>query len=84
MTITTKPSVSGFIATTPRLPKTGETVAGSAFSTAAGGKGANQALAARRAGAAVRHVSGVGKSPRIGEDLHRLRHSAHKVVALQE
>ena len=37
------------IATTDRLPKPGETVAGNGFSTAAGGKGANQALAARRA-----------------------------------
>jgi ribokinase len=36
-------------------------VAGGTFSMAAGGKGANQALAARRAGAQVRHVSAVGR-----------------------
>ena len=48
------------IGTVSRLPKPGETVAGGTFSMAAGGKGANQALAARRAGAEVRHVSGVG------------------------
>lgn len=48
------------IATTPRLPKPGETVAGTGFSTAAGGKGANQALAARRAGADVRMAGAVG------------------------
>jgi len=48
------------IGTVTRLPKPGETVAGGTFSTAAGGKGANQALAARRAGAQVRHVSAVG------------------------
>ena len=48
------------IGTVSRLPQPGETVAGGTFSMAAGGKGANQALAARRAGAQVRHVSGVG------------------------
>jgi len=49
------------IGTVSRLPQPGETVAGGTFSMAAGGKGANQALAARRAGARVRHVSGVGR-----------------------
>jgi ribokinase len=48
------------IGTVSRLPKPGETVAGGTFSMAPGGKGANQALAARRAGAQVRHVSAVG------------------------
>ncbi|WEK03969.1 MAG: ribokinase [Candidatus Devosia phytovorans] len=49
------------VGTVSRLPKPGETVAGGTFSMAAGGKGANQALAARRAGAEVRHVSAVGQ-----------------------
>lgn len=49
------------VATTPRLPVPGETVAGTGFATAAGGKGANQALAAQRAGAAVRMVGAVGR-----------------------
>ncbi|KKC37811.1 ribokinase [Devosia epidermidihirudinis] len=48
------------VGTVSRLPKPGETVAGGTFSMAAGGKGANQALAARRAGADVRHISAVG------------------------
>ena len=48
------------IATPERLPKPGETVVGSSFTTAAGGKGANQALAARRAGAIVRMAGAVG------------------------
>ncbi len=48
------------IANVERLPEPGETVAGSAFTTAAGGKGANQALAARRGGATVRMVGAVG------------------------
>ncbi|MDO9417750.1 ribokinase [Pararhizobium sp.] len=57
------------IATTARLPKPGETVAGSSFSTAAGGKGANQALAARRAGASVRMAGAVGDDPFATEAL---------------
>jgi ribokinase len=48
------------IATTDRLPKPGETVAGNGFATAAGGKGGNQALAARRAGAPVHMAGAVG------------------------
>jgi ribokinase len=44
----------------PHLPKPGETVSGGAFSTAAGGKGANQAVAAARAGADVGLVARVG------------------------
>ena len=34
----------------PRIPKPGETILGGRFTTAAGGKGANQAVAAARAG----------------------------------
>jgi ribokinase len=44
-----------------RIPKPGETVPGTSFDTAAGGKGANQALAARRAGARVRMIGSAGK-----------------------
>ncbi|WP_455136544.1 ribokinase [Thermophilibacter sp.] len=44
----------------PRMPKPGETLAGSGFVTAAGGKGANQAVAAARLGAEVRMVAAVG------------------------
>jgi ribokinase len=51
------------IATVERLPAPGETVPGDSFSTAPGGKGANQALAAARAGAVVRMVGAVGKDP---------------------
>jgi len=43
-----------------RFPQPGETIAGCSFVAVAGGKGANQALAARRAGAAVAMVGAVG------------------------
>jgi ribokinase len=49
------------VGTVVRIPRQGETVAGIGFAMAPGGKGANQALAARRAGADVRHVSAVGR-----------------------
>lgn len=41
------------VARVGRLPRSGETLAGDAFAMVPGGKGANQALAARRAGAEV-------------------------------
>jgi len=44
----------------PRIPAPGQTVLGGRFSTAAGGKGANQAVAAARAGAQVTLVARVG------------------------
>lgn len=49
-----------FIGQVPRLPKPGETILGSTLMVAPGGKGANQALAARRAGARVRLIGCVG------------------------
>src|SRR3954453_22652960 len=44
-----------------RIPKPGETILGGEFVTAAGGKGANQAVAAARAGGNVTLVARVGK-----------------------
>jgi ribokinase len=48
------------VATAPTLPAPGQTVLGRAFTTVAGGKGANQAVAAARAGAACAMIGAVG------------------------
>ena len=45
---------------TPRWPEAGETISGQAFYTVPGGKGANQAVAAARLGAAPRLIGRVG------------------------
>lgn len=44
-----------------RIPRPGETVLGGEFTTAAGGKGANQAVAAARAGGDVTFVARLGR-----------------------
>lgn len=59
------------------LPRPGETVLASALTAAPGGKGANQAIAAARAGAQVRFVGAVGSDPAGRELLAHLR--AHGV-----
>ena len=46
---------------TARFPMPGETLTGKAFHTFPGGKGANQAVAARRLGAKVTLIGCVGK-----------------------
>ncbi|MCV0394988.1 MAG: ribokinase [Rhizobiaceae bacterium] len=72
------------IATVGRLPDPGETVAGEAFSTAPGGKGANQALAARRAGAKVRMVGAVGRDAFAGEALALLKQAGVDLSDVRE
>src|SRR5216684_994588 len=57
----------------PLLPQPGETVLGGDYSLLPGGKGANQALAARRAGAAVMMAGAVGTDAFAGLTLQSLR-----------
>lgn len=52
-----------FIMKMPRLPRRGETVTDATFLQTFGGKGANQAVAAARAGGKVHFVNCVGEDP---------------------
>jgi len=52
----------------PDLPRPGETVTGGTFFTARGGKGANQAVAAARAGGSVTFVASLGDDP-LGDEM---------------
>jgi len=66
-----------------RLPARGETVAGGRLERTGGGKGANQAVAAARAGAAVALVGAVGDDD-LGEDaLAALRAERVDVAAVR-
>lgn len=53
-------SNTDMIVKVPRIPKPGETILGGKFTIAAGGKGANQAVAASRAGGEVTLIARVG------------------------
>ncbi len=56
-----------------RIPGPGETLLGGEFSTAPGGKGANQAVAARRAGGRVTFVARLGSDALGDEALGRFK-----------
>ncbi|MBL8557634.1 MAG: ribokinase [Hyphomonadaceae bacterium] len=62
-----------FVATAAKLPAPGETVTGAVLARHPGGKGANQALAARRLGAEVALAARVGRDAMADEALALLR-----------
>lgn len=66
-----------------RLPGPGETVAGSAFRTEPGGKGANQAVAAARAGAPVKMIGSIGRDGFADEAIGGLRESGVDLSGVQ-
>jgi ribokinase len=61
------------VATAPKLPRPGETVTNATLARHPGGKGANQALAARRMGAEVKLLARVGRDAAAEEALALLR-----------
>ncbi|TYC67941.1 ribokinase [Stappia sp. BW2] len=67
----------------PRLPTAGETVSGRDHQTFPGGKGANQALAARRAGAEVRLIGAVGQDSFAEPALLNLRQAGIDLTGLR-
>lgn len=62
-----------FVATAKTLPAPGETVTGATLARYPGGKGANQALAAKRLGADVRMIGRVGADSMADEALSLLK-----------
>jgi ribokinase len=69
------------VARVERLPRPGETIAGLSFATSPGGKGANQALAARRAGADVSLFGAVGRDAFASPALKLLRDDGVRLAA---
>lgn len=67
-----------------RHPKPGETLAGSSVAQAPGGKGANQALAARLLGADVTMVGAVGKDSNADAALRLLAEAGVDLSQVQE
>ena len=70
------------VVTVARLPRAGETVAGGTFARWGGGKGANQAVAAARAGARVAMVGAVGADDLGDEALRELEAEGIDVSAV--
>lgn len=71
------------VTTTEKIPKKGETVIGEGFRTMPGGKGANQAVAAARLGAAVQMIGRVGDDSFGAELRSNLQTENINVIAVE-
>jgi ribokinase len=67
---------------TPQIPRIGQTVIGTSFSTTPGGKGANQAVAAARLGYAVQFLGLVGDDVYGPQLLDNLSHAGVNTSAM--
>src|SRR5215213_3280967 len=72
------------VARAERLPRPGETLIDATFERFPGGKGANQAVAAARLGAAVAFVGSVGVDDFAEEALRGLREAGVRTVLHEE
>jgi ribokinase len=72
-----------FVVSVERLPDPGETVLGGRFATHQGGKGANQAVAAARAGVDVRFVGAVGNDDHGEQAVRALASEGVDVTAVR-
>src|SRR5437867_8391575 len=72
-----------FVTRVDRFPAPGETIAGRSFGTYPGGKGANQALAASRAGAQVRLYGAIGSDAFANAAIASLRAGGVDLSGLQ-
>ena len=85
MTVTVFGSVNADLTfPVPALPAPGHTVLGGPWRAAPGGKGANQAVAATRDGAAVRFVGATGRDPMASIALSALRRAGVDLLAMAE
>lgn len=71
------------VAIAPRLPSPGETITGGKLHRYAGGKGANQALAARRLGASVSLIGATGADDMADEAIALLRAGGVDLAGVQ-
>lgn len=71
------------VVSAPHLPRPGETVTGGAFARHLGGKGANQAVAAARAGASVAMIGTVGADADGDESLAALEAEGIDISAVR-
>ncbi|MBV9013454.1 MAG: ribokinase [Pseudonocardiales bacterium] len=84
MSVTVVGSVNlDLVAALPRLPDRGETLIATGLTRTPGGKGANQALAARRLGLPVRLLAAVGTDPEADAALDLLRREGVTLDRLQ-